>query len=698
MPFTEVFGGSLIFPSQLSYLAISTAVDITLTWPTEQQVGGTNVVADFLDITTTAGAVNIDMPSASSTSEGNKATFNNVGANTFTVRDSVGGSIQSIASGEQWVIVLTDNTTAAGTWLSFQMGATVSSASAAALAGAGLKAISATLNQMIESDVEGATPFTVIDGDRAKCLIYTAGAGVCNLPTPATVGSDWFFALRNSGSGDLVATPPAGQIDGAATRTFSPGESAFIFTDGTDFFTVGFGQSVASIFDFVSIAIPGSGDFTLSGANLDRVSYRFTGILTGDRKIVVPNTTQQYWIDNQTTGAFDLSIGTAAQGVPPVIPQGDRAIMYSDSTDVVNATSSSITFPITIAQGGTNAITASAARSNLGAAASSLVLTAGTGLGGGGDLSANRTFSHDAHTGEVTGATVLTIANNAVVTARINDSAVTFAKIQDVVNDERLLGNIAGAGQPVVELTQAQVRTFLGLGSLALLNTINNSNWSGTDLSVANGGTGVSTLAAGFVLLGSGAGAITPLDITALGSLLVGDGAGDPRALVVGSNDQVLTADSGETTGLKWAAAVAEGIRKFKSSPEDRVSTTLVDDTDLAGWILATDTWHRFRGILRHSASSTSPDLRFAWDFSNAPPDHLNGFQQFSLDSQKNGPMTGSLDIVVTTAVDMTLIDGVFKSNAITGGTLDFQWAQNVTTGTTTLHPGSWIEVTPLLQ
>ncbi len=489
MPFTEVFGGALIFPSQLSYLALSTAVDITLNWPTEQQIGGTNVVADFLDITTTAGAVNIDMPSASATGEGNKATFNNVGANTFTVRDSAGGSIQSIAPGEQWVIVLTDNTTAAGTWLSFQMGATVSSASAAALAGAGLKAISATLNQMIESDVEGATPFTVIDGDRAKCLIYTAGAGVCNLPTPATVGTDWFFALRNSGSGDLVATPPAGQIDGAATRTFSPGESAFIFTDGTDFFTVGFGQSVASIFDFVSIAIPGSGDFTLSGANLDRVSYRFTGILTGDRKIVVPNTTQQYWIDNQTTGAFDLSIGTAAQGVPPVIPQGDRAIMYSDSTNVVNATSSSITFPITIAQGGTNAITASAARSNLGAAASSLVLTAGTGLGGGGDLSANRTFSHDAHTGEVTGATALTIANNAVVTARINDSAVTFAKMQDIVNDERLLGNIAGAGQPVVELTVGQVRTMLGLATsdtpvftgLTITNKIRSSDETATD-------------------------------------------------------------------------------------------------------------------------------------------------------------------------------------------------------------------------
>lgn len=94
-------------------------------------------------------------------------------------------------------------------------------------------------------------------------------------------------------------------------------------------------------------------------------------------------------------------------------------------------------------------------------------------------------------------------------------------------------------GGLVIEATELAV----DLGASAITGT----------LAVADGGTGVTAMGDGFVLLGSGLGPITALDVTAKGSLLVGDGTTDPVALPVGNNNYVLTADSTQASGVKWA-------------------------------------------------------------------------------------------------------------------------------------------------
>ena len=463
MAYTDVFGGELIFPSRISYLALTIAADVVLQWPTEQQITGNNVVADFIDVNATAASLNIDMPSALNTATGNKTTFNNVGANAVNVRTSTGATIQVVQPGEQWVLVLTDNSTAAGSWSTFQLGAQVAVASASALAGAGIKAIGVLLNQKIDSDVKAATPVTVVNGDRAKCLIYTGGAGIANLPAAGTVGNDWFFMLRNSGTGTLTITPPAGTIDGSATVNLDPNDSAFIFTDGSNFFTIGLSSGSTIAFDFVSIPVPGSGDFVLSGANLNRIAYRFTGALTGNRRIVVPNTTQQYWVDNQTSGAFTLSISTVAQVTPPEVSQGNTAILYSDATDVVNATSqTSIVFPVTVAQGGTSATTAAGARTNLNAAFDGRVLTAGAGIGGGGDLTADRTFTLNINSANTT---PVPAAGDFVAFEDIDDNLTYKATIQAIVDAADTTITIEDEGAPLA--TGANTLDFVGAGVVA---------------------------------------------------------------------------------------------------------------------------------------------------------------------------------------------------------------------------------------
>ena len=82
---------------------------------------------------------------------------------------------------------------------------------------------------------------------------------------------------------------------------------------------------------------------------------------------------------------------------------------------------------------------------------------------------------------------------------------------------------------------------------------------SGT-LPVGNGGTGATTFTANGILVGNSTSAVAVTATMATkGHVMVGDGSGVPSMLAVGTNDYVLTADSGEGTGIKWAAAAGGG-------------------------------------------------------------------------------------------------------------------------------------------
>jgi hypothetical protein len=417
MPFNELFGGQVLLPADLTYNALTISASIELVWPLEQQVGGTDVVADIIDLDAGNPGLNVDMPDARLVSPGTSVLFNNVGAQTVTVRDQAGGTIISLASGTTWMIYLRDNQTEAGAWRTFQFGASVSVANAAALAGAGLKAIGATLNTRIPVSPKN-TNYTILDSDRAVALVWTSGVGQFDLPAAGTVGADWYCIIRNSGNGDLTVVPPSGSIDGSPSQTFPAGSSSFVVSDGVDYFTVGFGTGAGGGgggFDFLVVNVAGSGDYTLAGAELNRVGYRFTGVLTGNRNIIVPNSTDEYWVDNQTTGAFSLFVKTALQTPGIEVLQNNRNILYCDGTNVVAAESATVSFPIPVAQGGTGATTASAARTNLGATVTGSALFTAVdaaaartaisavptsrnvatqhSLTGGGDLSADRTLN-----------------------------------------------------------------------------------------------------------------------------------------------------------------------------------------------------------------------------------------------------------------------------------------------------------------
>ena len=367
--YTEVFGGTNIYPSDVSYLAFGlTTTDIVLAWPVE--TNAPNALANYpaariMDVNCTGSSRKVYMPAANQASVGECALFNNTGTVQFTVVNSVGGVIVTIAPGTLWQVYMTSNTTAAGVWVAYQFGSTTSSASAGALAGFGLKAITTTLNQAI-TVLQLNSNYTAGVSDRAHMINWTGASGTLSLTGAATLGADWFLYVRNNGSSALTIDPNSTEtINSSTTLVMNPGDSAMIICDGSSFYTVGLGKSSVFTFDYTQINVAGTGTYTLSGFELNRIAYNLTGVLTGNRIVVVPATVQQYWITNSTTGAFTLTVKTSA-GSGVVVPQGGAAILYCDGTNVVNAQTLNVSLPISVANGGTGATSAGGALVNLG--------------------------------------------------------------------------------------------------------------------------------------------------------------------------------------------------------------------------------------------------------------------------------------------------------------------------------------------
>ena len=87
----------------------------------------------------------------------------------------------------------------------------------------------------------------------------------------------------------------------------------------------------------------------------------------------------------------------------------------------------------------------------------------------------------------------------------VSSTGATWTIDTGVVGTSKMGGDVTTAGKNLLTgaNTTAQ-RSTLGLGTLATLSSVNNSNWSGTELAIVNGGTGATSASAARTSLGLG--------------------------------------------------------------------------------------------------------------------------------------------------------------------------------------------------
>ena len=232
--FTDLLTGSPVSTDDSGYTAYTSAVDITLTTSDPRKI----------NVNMTAASKALIMPAATTYSNGNDWVIINSGANAFTIKDSTGGTIIAANTGNTYYVMLTSNATAAGTWLSTQFGGTgTGTVTSVALV------LPTTVFDVSGSPITTTGTLTATFDMQSGNTFFAGPTGGSDVPTfRAMVAADMITMVGDSGAGGVKGAVPAPAAGDAVA-------GKYLLADGT--WTVPGGTGAATNNSYVVIGLAG---------------------------------------------------------------------------------------------------------------------------------------------------------------------------------------------------------------------------------------------------------------------------------------------------------------------------------------------------------------------------------------------------------------------------------------------------------